>query len=78
MHVAERQNYDLIDDLLFAYKILKSRIFCWRFCHHLFWHRYQSGPVFSEMDNDADLIFIAMIGFSNMANLFDLDGGPYS
>ena len=34
------------------------------------------------MNNDADLIFIAvrqqLIGFSNMANLFDLDGGPYS
>ena len=33
------------------------------------------------MNNDADLIFIAvwqqMIGFSNMANLFDLDDGPY-
>ena len=34
------------------------------------------------MDIDADLIYIAMwqqmICFSNMANLFDLDGGPYS
>ena len=34
------------------------------------------------MNNDGDLIFIAvwqqMIGFSNMAYLFDLDGGPYS
>ena len=43
---------------------------------------YHTGPDFSEMNNDADLIFIAvwqqMIGFSNMANLFDLDGGPYS
>ena len=37
---------------------------------------------FSEMNNDADLISIAvwqqMIGFSIMANLFYLDGGPYS
>ena len=34
------------------------------------------------MNNDADLNFIAvwqqMLGFSNIANLFDLDGGPYS
>ena len=34
------------------------------------------------MNNDADLIFVAvwqqMIGFSNMADLFDLDGGPNS
>ena len=34
------------------------------------------------MNIEADLILIAvwqqMIGFSNMANLFDLDGGPYS
>ena len=34
------------------------------------------------MNNDADFIFIAMwqqmIGFSNMANLFGLDGEPYS
>ena len=34
------------------------------------------------MNNDADLIFIAvlqqMIGFLNMANLFNCDGGPYS
>ena len=48
-------------------------------CHHHFRHRYQSGPGFSEMNNDADLIFIAvwqqMIGFANMANLFDFDGG---
>ena len=34
------------------------------------------------MNNDADLIFIAvwqqMTGFSNMTNLFDFGGGPYS
>ena len=34
------------------------------------------------MNNDADLIFIAvwqqMIGFSDMANLSDLYDGPYS
>ena len=34
------------------------------------------------MNNDADLIFTAvwqqMIGFSNVANLSDLDGGPHS
>ena len=47
----------------------------------VFWHRYQSSPDFSELNNDADLMFIAawqQMGFSNMANLFDLDGGPYS
>ena len=64
-------------------QILKIRNFCWRFsCHHHFRHRYQSGPDFSEMNNDADLIFITVwqqvIRFSNMANLFGLDGGPYS
>ena len=83
MHVAERKDYHLIDDLWFSYKILKIRNFCWRFsCHHHFWHRYQSVPDFSEINNDADLIFIGvwqqLVGFSNMANLFDLDGGPYS
>ena len=62
---------------------LKIRNFCWRFsCHHHFQHWYQSDPDFSEMDNDANLIFIAvwqqMLRFSNMADLFDLDGGPYS
>ena len=35
-----------------------------------------------EINNDADLIFTAVwqqtIGFSDMANLFDCDGGPYS
>ena len=39
-------------------------------------------PDFSEMNKDADLIFISvwqqMIGFSNRANSFDCDGGPYS
>ena len=49
--------------------------------HYHFRYRYQSDPDFSEMNNDADLIFLAlwrmMIGFSNMANLFDFDGGPY-
>ena len=44
-------------------------------CHHHFQRRYQSGQDFSEMNNDADLIFTAMwqemIGFSNTANLFD-------
>ena len=44
-----------------------------------FRHRYQSDPDFSEMNNDADFIFIVvwqhMIGVSNMANLFDLNGG---
>ena len=34
------------------------------------------------MNNDVDLIFIVvgqqMICFSNVANLFDCDGGPYS
>ena len=34
------------------------------------------------MNNDADSIFTAvwqqMIGFSNMSNLFDCDGGTYS
>ena len=83
MHVAERQDYHLIDDLLFSNKILKIRNFCWRFSRqHHFRHRYQSGPVFSEMKNDADLIFIAvwqqMIGFSNMTSLFYLKSGPYS
>ena len=61
--------------LWFSYKILKILNFCLRFsCHHNFWHRYQSGPDFSEMNNDADTIFIAviavwqqMIGFLNMA-----------
>ena len=42
----------------------------------------QPGPDFSEMNNDADLIFIAvwqqMTDFSNVANWFDLDDGPYS
>ena len=75
MHVAERQAYHLIDNLWFSYKIQFS-------CHHHFRHRYQSGQEFSEMNNDADLIFIAlwqqMMGFSNMVNLFDLDGGQYS
>ena len=61
MHVAERQDYHLIDDLWFAYKILKVLNFCWRFsCHHHFRHRPQSGPDFSEINNDADLIFIAV------------------
>ena len=36
--------------------------------------------IITETNNDADLIFIAvwqqMIGFSNMADVFDLDGGP--
>ena len=61
MHVAERQDYHLIDDLWFSYKILKIPNFCWRFsCHHHFRHRSQSGPDFSEMNNDADLIFKAV------------------
>ena len=61
MHVAERQDYHLIDDLWFSYKILKIRNFYQRFsCHYHFRHRYQSGPDFSEMNNDADLIFITV------------------
>ena len=74
MHVAKRQDYHLIDELWFSYKIPKIRNVCLRFsCHHHFRHRYQSDPDFSEMNNDADLIFIAvrrqMIGFSHIANL---------
>ena len=66
-HVAEREDYHLIDDLWFSYKIRKSSkfllefffffFFFFLFCHHHFRHRYQSGPDFSEMNNDADLIF---------------------
>ena len=45
---------------------------------HHFRHWYKSGPDFPEMNNDAYLSFIAvlqqMTGFSNIANLFDLDG----
>ena len=67
----------------FSSKILKIRNNCWRFSsHHHFRHRYQSSQDVSDMKNDADSIFIAMcqqmIGFSNMAKLFDLDGAPYS
>ena len=79
MHVDERKDYHLIDDLWFSYKILKIPNFSY---HHHFRHLFQSGPDFSETNNDADLIPITvclqMIGFSNMANLFDLDGGTYS
>ena len=73
----------MIDNLWFSYKILKIPNFCWRFsCHHHFQPRYQSGPDLAEINNDADLIFSAvwqqMIGLSNVANLFDLDGEPYN
>ena len=75
MHVAERQDYHLIDDLWFSYKILKIPNFCWRFsCHHHFRHRPQPGPDFSKID----LVWQQMIDFSNIANLFDSDGGSYS
>ena len=53
MHFAERQDDHLIDDLWFSYKILKIHL------HH-FWQQYQSGPDFSEMNKNADLIFIAV------------------
>ena len=39
---------------------------------------FSTGISFSEMNNDADFLFIAvrqqMIGFSDMANSFDLEG----
>ena len=44
--------------------------------------QYKQSCIFSEMNNDADLIFIAvwqqMIDFPNADNLFDLDGWSYS
>ena len=60
----------------------KKKKFAGHFCHHHFRYRSQSGQDFSERNNDADFTFIVVqqqiIGFSNMANLFDYDGGPYS
>ena len=74
MHVAEREEYHLIDDLwLVLLPILKIRNFAGGFLVTIIFsiprvklprgqdkpvHRYQSGPDFSEMNNDADLIFI--------------------
>ena len=67
---------------LMIYKNLKIQKICWRFsCHHHFWHRYQSGPGFSEMNTDADLIFHSGVTTDDrllkFGYLFDLDGGPY-
>ena len=79
MYVAERQDYHLIDDIWFSYKILKIPNFCLRFSgYHHFQHQSQSDKGVSELNNDADLIFIATVDrLLNMANLFDVHGGPY-
>ena len=58
MHVAERQDYHLTDDVWFSYKILTDFLLE-VFLSVSFRHRSQSGPDFSEMNNDADLTFIA-------------------
>ena len=73
MHVAERQYYHLIDIYGSLTKSWKFQIFAGGFLVTIIFGTGQSGPDFSEMNNDADLIFIAvwqqMMGFSNMANL---------
>ena len=61
MHVAERQDYHLIDDLWFSYKILKIPNFAGGFLSTSFSVPMRSGPDFSEMNSDADLILFSQI-----------------
>ena len=86
MHVAERQDYHLIDDFKV---LLQNPENLFDFLLEVFLSPSFLAPVLvwsrllrKKMNNDADLIFIAewqqMIGFSNTANLFDLDCGLYS
>ena len=64
-----------------SHKILKIQVFfCARFsCQHHFRHRYQSGLDYSEMKNDADLIFIVVWQASKIWLIYlILDGGSYN
>ena len=63
-------------------QILKILNFRRKFsCHHHFGHQSQSGPDFSEMNNDADLLFDSGVTTDDMllkCGQFICDGGPYS